>query len=406
IGSAGLDGDGAPLSPWLGTIDELAIYGDSLSATTMAVHNTRFKFGTAVTAPEITSQPIGTTSVLAGGAPSFRVTNTGTAPLSYQWKLNGASIAGNPTAATPTLVLDKSTVAMSGQYTVTVSNPQGSDTSDPFTVNFSAPPDNYSSYVLADGPSAYWRMNDTSTVLKDYAGGLDGTYSSTVERGVAGAPDIVPPDAAANFPASGTPLSNAEVPYTPTLNPSGPFTVECWVNPGASGAPGTSPLASQNRNTGRAGYVFYQGFDGEFWGMHVGFEEGVIRLGGGPAPAAGRWDHIAATWDGSNTFQFYVNGAIVNTMTGGPFRANLAQKLEFGSRFNGQIPWNGTLDEVAFYNKALTLEQLRKHWSITWIPSVITEQPAATVNAAEAGTITITAAATGFPNTYQWLRNG
>lgn len=406
IGSGGTGGDGNPTTPWLGTIDELAIYGDSLSSTTIAVHNTRFKFGTAVSAPAITSQPSGTTNVLAGGAPIFRVTNSGTAPLFYQWKLNGNNITGNATATTSTLVLDKSTVAMSGQYTVTVSNPQGAATSNPFTVNFTAAPDNYSGFVLADGPSNFWRMNDTTTVLKDYAGGLDGTYSSTVIRGVAGDPDIVPPDAAASFSASGTPLSNAEVPYSPVFNPSGPWTAECWVKPGVSGAPGTAPLASQNRDTDRAGYVFYQGFDGEFWGMHVGFGTSVIRLGGGPAPVAGRWDHIAATWDGLNTFQFYVNGTLVDTETGSPFRANLAQKLEFGSRFNGQIPWSGTLDEVAFYNKALTLDQIRKHWSITWIPSVITQQPPTTVNATEAGTITLTAAASGFPNTYQWLRNG
>ncbi|HEY1048451.1 MAG TPA: LamG-like jellyroll fold domain-containing protein, partial [Prosthecobacter sp.] len=162
IGAAGLNGDGVVQASWQGTIDELAVYSTALPASTIAVHNSRFIFGTAVAAPEITSQPTGTKNLLAGGAPTFRVVSSGTAPLSYQWKFNGADITGNATATTSTLVLSPSTVAMSGSYSVTVTNPQGSDTSDAFTVNFTAPADTYSGYVLADNPTAYWRLDETS----------------------------------------------------------------------------------------------------------------------------------------------------------------------------------------------------------------------------------------------------
>src|SRR5512135_3090344 len=43
--------------------------------------------------PTITVQPQGV-GVITGGAASFSVTATGTAPLYYQWRKNGAAISG------------------------------------------------------------------------------------------------------------------------------------------------------------------------------------------------------------------------------------------------------------------------------------------------------------------------
>lgn len=406
IGSAGTDFDGVVQSPWLGTIDELAVYSTALPALTMAVHNSRFRFGTAVTAPEIASQPSGSFSLLAGGAPAFRVVATGTAPLSYQWKHNGADVTDNPTATTATLVLNGATAAMSGEYTVTVSNPQGSVVSQPFTVTFVPPPDAYSALVLEDNPSAYWRLNETTgTAVKDYAGGLDGIYSPTVIPGEEGPPGIHP-DTAVKFPGNADPVGNAVIPFSPTINPAGPFSIECWVKPSQSGQNSLAVLASQNRDTGRAGYAIYQGLNGSFWEVHFGTGETVMFLQGGPEPAAGRWDHIVATWDGNNLARMYVNGTLVSTVEASPLRPNLSVPLEIGSRFHGGVPYNGTVDEVAIYNHELSVEQIRKHWSVAWIPAVITQPPPAAVSATEASTITLSAEVSGFPNTYQWLRNG
>jgi hypothetical protein len=406
IGSAGLDFDSRPVTGWLGTIDEVAVYGDALSPTTLAVHNSRFRFGTAVSAPEITSQPTGPYSLLAGGAPAFRVVSTGTAPLSYLWKRNGTEITGNPTATTSTLVLNNSTVEMSGQYTVTVTNPQGSDESTPVNVTFTAPTDTYAGYVLADNPSAFWRLNETTgSVMKDSAGGLDGTYASTVTLGVEGAPGLGT-DTAIKLPGGGSPVGNAVVPHTPRLNPSSAFSIEFWVKPSQSGQNSQAVMASQNRNAGRSGYAAYQGLNGAFWEVHFGIAETVMALGGGPAPAAGRWDHVVATWDGNNNAVLYVNGVEVDSVQAGPLRPNLVTPLEIGSRFNGGIPYNGTVDEVAFYNAALTPAQVEKHFSISWVPAVITENPPATVGGTEAGTLTLSATVTGAPNTYQWFKDG
>jgi hypothetical protein len=63
---------------------------------------------------------------VAGKAASFSVTATGTAPLIYQWKFNGANLAS---ATNATLALSNVTTNQAGAYTVAVSNAAGSTNS-------------------------------------------------------------------------------------------------------------------------------------------------------------------------------------------------------------------------------------------------------------------------------------
>jgi phosphatidylinositol-3-phosphatase len=77
----------------------------------------------AATAPAITTQPANQT-VAAGQAATFSVVASGTAPLSYQWKLNGADISGATGASYST---GATTAGANGSiYAVAVSNSAGS----------------------------------------------------------------------------------------------------------------------------------------------------------------------------------------------------------------------------------------------------------------------------------------
>ncbi len=76
-------------------------------------------------APVITSQPQAQT-VSAGASVAMTVVATGTAPLTYQWYRDGASVAGQTNA---TLSLTAVTVAQAGSYTVVVGSAGGSVTS-------------------------------------------------------------------------------------------------------------------------------------------------------------------------------------------------------------------------------------------------------------------------------------
>ena len=86
-------------------------------------------------APAVTTPPASQT-VLAGGSVSFNVVVTGTEPLSYQWNQNGFPI-GSATGAS--LTLTNVQPGDAGNYTVTVTNSAGNDTSAPAVLTVVVP---------------------------------------------------------------------------------------------------------------------------------------------------------------------------------------------------------------------------------------------------------------------------
>jgi HYDIN/CFA65/VesB family protein/glycosyl hydrolase family 123/carboxypeptidase family protein/Ig-like domain-containing protein len=99
------------------------------------VSGVNFTDNAVVVAPTITTQPANQT-VAAGQTASFSVTATGTAPLSYQWKKNGAAITGATSSSytTPTTTSSDN----GAQFTAVVSNTAGSVTSSTATLTVNA----------------------------------------------------------------------------------------------------------------------------------------------------------------------------------------------------------------------------------------------------------------------------
>jgi hypothetical protein len=87
------------------------------------------------TAPSIETPPA-SVSVTAGQMATFGVVARGSAPLAYQWRKNGADIAGATSASytTPATALTDN----GAQFTVRVSNAQGNVTSDAATLTVTA----------------------------------------------------------------------------------------------------------------------------------------------------------------------------------------------------------------------------------------------------------------------------
>ena len=399
VGSTSL---GAP-GVWSGTIDELAIYDSALPANTIAVHNSRFLFGTNVSPPTITGQPgTGSKTLLAGGSPSFTATASGTAPLSYQWFLNNSPI---PNATASTLTLSRTTTNSSGNYYVQVSNPIGSTNSQTFALTFAAPTDRYATVVMGDNPSAYWRLDETNgTTAFDSAGGHDGLYSGSLTLGVAGALPGVS-DTAVHFGGG-----SVEVPYSPVLNPSTAFTVEFWANPDNEPSATYVPLCSQYRNGSvRDGWCFYDENDALTFELQMGDPNGVsyYAYGGGPEPFGGQWYYVVAIWDGTSNLTVYADNELVGHNTqvgnGGVYVPNSSAPWWIGVRADANYAFDGGIDEVAMYNYAFTTDQVSNHWSIRFQTSAIVTQPVGATNI-EGSTITLTVVASGFPNTYQWVK--
>jgi hypothetical protein len=74
----------------------------------------------------------------------------------------------------------------------------------------------------------------------------------------------------------------------------------------------------------------------------------------------GVWTHVAATWDGS-AMRLYKDGILVgNTGKGGSINTNSNVKVAIGNQPDGagSRPFDGRIDELAVYNKALTQSEI------------------------------------------------
>lgn len=393
---------GYSVAGWAGTIGELAIYSSALPSSAVQGHYTKYVYGTNVAAPAIVSQTVGPKTLMAGSAPVLSAVVSGALPLSYQWKSNNVAIAG---ATSATLTVAGGAAGTSATYILSVGNVFGTVESQPIELSFVAPVGKYAEIVSQDRPSSYWRLGEASGgVAADISGFNNANYGGAFTQGVTGAFGS-DPDTAVQFRGG-----NAAAPYSSTLNPAGPFTIEFWAKPDQSGQLSRCVIGSQNRAVGRSGYAIYQGLNGAFWECHIGDGTTVqIWLFGKTYPEAGKWYHVAVVYSGAEGGRIYVNGAD-DTDTGsstltGNYLPNSAAAFEIASRFGGGVPYPGTVDDVAFYNYALTPAQILNHFKIQWYASQIVTPPAPAASV-EGNTITLTAQTIGLPNTYQWFKNG
>ena len=111
--------------------------------------------------PAITAQPQDRV-VATNAAASFSVSVCGTPPFAYQWKFGGAPI---PNATNSTFTIPSAEQSDAGKYSVTVSNPAGSVTSDAATLIVQFPP-----FILAH-PQPVTAIRDQTAAFSVVAGG-------------------------------------------------------------------------------------------------------------------------------------------------------------------------------------------------------------------------------------------
>jgi Concanavalin A-like lectin/glucanases superfamily len=159
------------------------------------------------------------------------------------------------------------------------------------------------------------------------------------------------------------------------LNPtaSSPFTVEFWAQPSETDGD-DSPLSNRIATTGvdRSGWVFFQRGEGTGWNFRI-FNGAGSALGwdltGGTA-TLNAWSHVVATWSGVAA-QLYVNGTLVDSTNdpafNGVYNPSATATLFTASTDTSSL-YKGAVDEVAFYNSALTPAQILNHYNTATSP--------------------------------------
>ena len=145
---------------FVGLWDSFDSLSDNTNLSFAVFDNVRVERFVTNVPPYLTAQPQSLV-VTQGNNATFRAAAGGTAPLSYQWRLNGTNLAGANGSA---LNLTSAQATNSGAYTLIVTNSSGSVTSTVATLTVNIPPAEPGQFGsvsrLADGTV---RLNMTGT---------------------------------------------------------------------------------------------------------------------------------------------------------------------------------------------------------------------------------------------------
>jgi hypothetical protein len=134
------------------------------------------------------------------------------------------------------------------------------------------------------------------------------------------------------------------------------MTVDGWVRPTANGTARWRTVAIKER-TGGLAYALYAYGDAGLPSGHA-FTSAERWARAPSAPALNAWTHLATTYDGT-TIRFYVNGVQVATQAQSGAIAAGTGPLRIGGTAVWSEWYQGALDEIRVYNRALTAAELQ-----------------------------------------------
>jgi hypothetical protein len=329
-----------------------------------------------------------------GSYAAFRVIANGAVPITYQWSnstdgVNFTAIAGETNRM---LWLKNVQMSQNGNvFAVGVfgpfqsAAPAGSLTVQPRAVN--VPITKYAKVVTADGPVAYWRLDEPSgaATATDAVGSFDGSFLDT--SGGAGVFGYQAPTGIPHETDTGLYVTNGAtvtIPFADELNPDGAWTAEGWFQPDSLGDYRVVMCSEYNLYPNPYnGWYIYQQPNATF--AFVPQPGNGFIVAGPDDPAnnnlivPGKWYHLVVTDDGVN-FNVYINGELrasypVSGIAFIPNGAGINQTpplttgggaTVLGRRTDGAFGgFSGTMDDVAFYKTALTAQQVQNHFEAT-----------------------------------------
>lgn len=214
------------------------------------------------------------------------------------------------------------------------------------------------------GPVGFWKFDESGGVVAtDSSGnGNDGTLTKASLRVTNGKYN------SAIYPSGdiASKSNYVDINNTPSLNITGPITLEAWIYP--TSYPGNRLATAYSGIINKGGINTYRGY-GLLWGNNTNIRTYsiVFNLSGSTLnaenaiTALNQWYHIAGVYDGTKAY-LYINGELVNSHTSGNPQDSITVPLEIGrlspSNLNA-YGFPGMIDEVKIYSYARSADQIR-----------------------------------------------
>ena len=125
------------------------------------------------------------------------------------------------------------------------------------------------------------------------------------------------------------------------------FSVSIWVKPGATQNAYASIINNNVSDQNNWGIQQFGSQTNNYgWLGNVGYL------------SANKWQHLVITHDADGLSRSYVDGVLTNTTQSGQVNYTGSRFLRLGQSNSGNY-WNGSMDEVAIYNRALTQDEIK-----------------------------------------------
>jgi fibronectin type 3 domain-containing protein len=176
--------------------------------------------------------------------------------------------------------------------------------------------------------------------------------------------------------------ASVSVPDTASLDLTSGMTIEGWVNPNSASGYRTMIVKEM---PGDLVYGLYANSD-------TNRPESQVRIGtprllaGTAAVPTGTWTHLAATYDGT-TERLFVNGTQVSSLAVAGTITTSTSPLKIGGNSIWSEWFNGLIDEVRVYNRALSAAEIQADMNTSISPSD-TQPPSAPGTLTATGTLT------------------
>ncbi|HXJ59861.1 MAG TPA: lamin tail domain-containing protein [Verrucomicrobiae bacterium] len=249
----------------------------------------------------------------------------------------------------------------------------------------------YAQAILDSGPVGYWRLSDPANTAVDaaseaggQAGAQNGAYAglAPANRSQAGPrpTDLIGPQPLYGFEANNGAVRFAgngdngndvvTIPDPGVFNFSSTriFTLEAWANGGAGQENGGPIIAKGQGGGGEQFVIDVVGGNYRFFTRSGGVANEAATASASVGPD-GTWQHIVAVLDQpAGRMKIYVNGMERGSQTPSTTLLDTAHEISIGARKNAasanyDLNFEGRIDEVAIYNRALSTNEIAAHFT-------------------------------------------